>query len=71
MKRQNTKKSLANFKSEYVHLIIKSSKFIYGGTHCGLSDGQTDGATDGLADGSVAGYDAGYDDGYDAGTMGG
>jgi len=69
MKKQVVKTSLTNFKSKYVHLSIKSFKYIYGGTHCGLSDGQADGATDGLGDGSVVGYDAGYDDGYDAATM--
>jgi len=65
MKRQAIKTALINFELQYPHMIVKSPKYIYGGAHCGLSDGRADGATDGLGDGSVAGYD----DGYDAATM--
>jgi len=70
MKRQNTQRSLSNFKLQYLHLVVKSSKYIFGGTHCGVPSGTSEGTVDGSADGYDInfdiGYDEGFDDGYDA-----
>jgi len=64
MKRQNIKRSLTNFKLQYLHLVVKSPKCIFGGTQVGTVSGTVDGAIDGSADGYEDGYLDGEVDGY-------
>jgi len=51
MKKQAAKTTLINFELRYPHVVVKSPKYILGGTHCGASSGIVQGDIDGAADG--------------------
>jgi len=64
MKKQAAKTTLINFELRYPHVVVKSPKYILGGTHCGASSGIVQGDIDGAADGYDVGFLDGEVDGY-------